>query len=269
MVVFPNAKINLGLNVRYKRNDGFHELETIMLPVALYDILEILPSKKMAFFESGIALDNASIADNLVYKAWALLRDQFDIPPVNIHLHKKIPAGAGLGGGSADAAYTIRVLNELFELNLSDFTMEENAAMLGSDCAFFIQNQCALATGRGEKLEPISCNLKGKYLLLVVPDVHISTAEAYRDISPMEPDTPLAEIIAQPFSIWKNKLKNDFEVSLFPKNPGLELIKNKLYAQGAFYAAMSGSGAAIFGLFHEKPEPPSFEGMRLVKSILL
>ncbi|ALO16961.1 4-diphosphocytidyl-2-C-methyl-D-erythritol kinase [Salinivirga cyanobacteriivorans] len=269
MVVFPNAKINLGLNVRYKRDDGFHELETIMLPVPMVDILEILPADKTELFESGITLKGTPMEQNLIYKAWSLLKTQYDIPAIKIYLHKKIPSGAGLGGGSADAAFAIRALNEMFELNLSPLEMKKKAAMLGSDCAFFIENEPALATGRGEKLEPVQVDLKGKYLLLVVPGLHVSTAEAYGNIKPHESERLVRYVVTQPANTWQNDLINDFEASIFPVYPELKNIKENLYAHGAFYAAMSGSGSAIYGLFNDEPEPFFYPNTRLIKILKL
>jgi len=269
MVVFPNAKINLGLNVKYKRDDGYHELETIMLPVALVDILEILPANKTELFESGATLIDTPMEQNLIYKAWSLLKTQYDIPAIKIYLHKKIPSGAGLGGGSADAAFAIRALNEVFELDLSPLKMKKNAATLGSDCAFFIDNEPALATGRGEKLEPVQVDLTGKYLLLVVPKVHVSTAEAYGNIEPHESERSVRHVVSQPANTWQKNLINDFEASVFPIYPELKNIKESLYAHGAFYAAMSGSGSAIYGLFNDEPEPFFCSNASLIKSIKL
>ena len=205
----------------------------------------------------------------LIYKAWSLLKAQYDIPAIKIHLHKKIPSGAGLGGGSADAAFAIRALNEIFELDLSPLEMKKHAAMLGSDCAFFIDNEPALATGRGEKLQPAQVDLKGKYLLLVVPLVHVSTAEAYGNIKPHESERPVGHVVSQPANTWQKNLINDFEASVFPVFPELKNIKESLYAHGAYYAAMSGSGSAIYGLFNDEPEPYSCPNARLIKIMKL
>ncbi len=254
MVVFPNAKINLGLNIKYKRPDGFHELETVMYPIKLTDILEIIPAKKTSLHLSGKAFGACKTEDNLVYKAWQLLNEKIKIPNVEIHLHKNIPSGAGLGGGSSDAAFTITALNKMFELQLSDNEMEIYAGKLGSDCAFFIRNQPALALGRGEKLNPIPVDLKGFYLAIVVPDIQISTAEAYRGVRPKNQETPIQNIIKKTVRDWKRSLFNDFEPHIFQLHPLLARIKELLYEKGAVYASMSGSGSAMYGIFEQKTD---------------
>lgn len=258
MVTFPNAKINLGLHVKFKRDDGFHELETVMMPIPLYDVLEILPGKKIELHVSGIGLSETSIEDNLVYKAWQMLNEHYRVPPVRMFLHKKIPTGAGLGGGSADAVFALKAMNKIFDLQVPLVEMENHAAKLGSDCALFIQNQAALATGRGEKLHPFAIDLNGKYLFLVVPDLHVSTADAYRGVETKIPERSLHQIIHEPLSSWEGKLKNDFESSIFRRFPKLEQIKRSMYEAGAIYASMSGSGSAIFGLFEKAPKNLDF-----------
>lgn len=254
MISFPNAKINLGLHITAKRKDGYHDIETCMIPIPLTDALEmIVDSKKTNFSSTGLEIPGDS-KDNLILKAYQLLKKDFpNLPNVNIHLHKNIPMGAGLGGGSADAAFALNLMNNLFDLILDDFFLEEYAAALGSDCAFFIENTPKIATGRGEILEPIALDLKGTHLVLINPGIHIGTKEAYAGVTPAEPKVRLKEILADK-SRWKNELVNDFEASIFPNHPKIAEIKEKLYEHGAYYAAMSGSGSSVFGLFEEKPE---------------
>lgn len=253
MINFPNAKINLGLHITAKRNDGFHELETCMIPIPLFDALEMIPSKKMIFDTTGLPIPGDS-KDNLITKAYQLLKKDFnDIPPLHIHLHKNIPMGAGLGGGSADAAFALTLMNNLFDLYLDNWMLEEYAAKLGSDCALFIENMPKIATGRGEILAPTDVNLKGDFLVLVKPPIHIGTKEAYAGVKPQTPAVILQEVLKDK-STWKEQLVNDFEKSIFPNHPSLPQIKTQLYEMGAYYAAMSGSGSTVFGLFSEKPE---------------
>jgi 4-diphosphocytidyl-2-C-methyl-D-erythritol kinase len=248
MLTFPNAKINLGLYITEKRADGFHNLETCFYPVSWTDGLEILSSDKLTFTQSGILIPG-SPDQNLCLKAYQLLAKDFDLPPVKIHLHKVIPTGAGLGGGSADGAFTLKILNEIFELTISEEKLEEYAAQLGSDCPFFICNTPVFATGRGEIFENIKVELKGKYYVVVHPGIHISTSEAFSNITPKPAPQDLREVLLKPVAEWKELVKNDFEESVFPAHPELKDLKEKLYELGAEYAAMSGSGSAIFGLF--------------------
>ncbi|WP_226390589.1 4-(cytidine 5'-diphospho)-2-C-methyl-D-erythritol kinase [Penaeicola halotolerans] len=255
MVVFPNCKINLGLRITSKRNDGYHDIESCFIPVAWTDALEIVPSsKKTSFEQSGITIPGEA-QDNLCLKAFKLLQKDFQLPEVQIHLLKNIPIGAGLGGGSADAAFTLKVLDQLFELYLDDFILEEYAAKLGSDCAFFIKNTPQIATGRGEILEPITLpQLNGRQLLLINPNIHISTQEAYSGVKPKKSESSLKDILIDtPLHQWKEHVYNDFEDSIFPKYPELAKIKSKLYETGALYAAMSGSGSTLFGIFDRTP----------------
>lgn len=248
MVVFPNAKINLGLNVISKRADGFHNIESCFLPVPWSDGLEILPSSEVAFTSSGIDIPGAS-AENLCVAAYHLLRKDHHIPPVKIHLHKNIPIGAGMGGGSSDAAFTIKTLNDLFNLCLSEEDMEICARKLGSDCAFFIRNKPVIAIEKGDKFDEVALDLSEKFLCIVYPGLHISTKEAYSGVKPIRPVVSIKEIINQPIKTWKDLLHNDFEDSLFPKYPQLANIKQAFYEYGALYASMTGSGSACYGIF--------------------
>lgn len=252
MIQFPNAKINLGLHITRKRNDGFHDIVTCMVPVPLCDALEMIPAQKTLFDTSGIPVPGKD-TDNLILKALKLLRRDFnDLSHLHIHLHKSIPMGAGLGGGSADAAFALVMMNRLFDLYLEDWMLEDYAAQLGSDCPFFIQNTPKIATGRGEVLEDVEINLKGYHLLLINPGIHIGTKEAYAGITPKNPEFDLRDTLANK-NLWKARLTNDFEAGVFAHYPEIAGIKAKLYQQGAFYAAMSGSGSTVFGLFEDAP----------------
>ena len=263
MITFPCCKINLGLNIVAKRPDGYHELETVFYPVPLCDALEI---KKMDNeFPSPAPIDlkvtgNAVECDerkNLVVKAYHLLAQDYKLPRLHAHLVKRIPMQAGLGGGSADAAYMIRLLDERFRLNMGNAEMERYAAQLGADCAFFIRSETAYATGIGEILAPVDNdenNLEGYYLALVKPDVAVSTAEAFAGITPKKPVKNCRDIVRQPIDTWRTELTNDFEQTIFAIHPILATIKEKLYKNGALYAQMSGSGSTIFGIFGQKPK---------------
>lgn len=253
MVAFPGCKINLGLHILRKRSDGFHDIDTAFYPVPWTDILEILPGNTFSFSYSGLTI-NGPDEDNLCLRAYRLLQKSFDIPAIQGHLHKIVPMGAGLGGGSADAAHTLRVLNTLFSLNLSSQQLGDFAKELGSDCAYFLMDGPARGTGRGEVLQPIKPNLKGYFLVLVVPPVHISTAQAYKHVKPRLPAEDLSITLSRPVSEWKDILVNDFEVPLFDQYPELPVLKAQLYNRGAVYAAMSGSGSAMFGVFKHSVE---------------
>ena len=259
MVVFPFCKINLGLNITGKRTDGYHNIETCFVSVcSLSDILEIVPSKTFAFAQTGINIESCQ-QDNLVVKAYQLLQEKYDIPPVKIHLHKCIPTGAGLGGGSADAAQTIVLLNQLFDLQLTKQDMQSLANQLGSDCAFFIEGQSAIGRGRGNELTKIDIpQLAGKYLLLVKPDVHVSTAMAYSGCRPHKSEIALEDILQGSIKNWKDNLVNDFEQTVFPIYPVLNSIKQLMYQNGALYASMSGSGATVYGIFEQIPPKINF-----------
>lgn len=252
MIIFPQAKINLGLKVLRKREDGYHDLSTIMYPIPLNDVLEILPATRFEFCQTGLEIKGED-KDNLIVKAYELLKKEYSIPPAYIHLRKEIPMGAGLGGGSSDAAATLVGLNKLFQMDLSEERLEELAAQLGSDCPFFIRAIPQLAEGRGEILSPVNVDLSGHYLVLVNPGIHIGTKEAYSGVTPTEDGFDPSYVIKAPVRTWKNDLINDFEESVFDHHPALNLIKGEMYYQGAIYAAMSGSGSTMYGIFKDKP----------------
>lgn len=256
MVVFPNAKINLGLNVVAKRGDGFHDIVTCFYPVPLYDVLEVVEStaKKSSFRSSGISIPGRE-EENLCLKAYQLLKKDYQLPAVDICLHKIIPIGAGLGGGSADAAFTLQVINEMFQLFLDATILEEYAARLGSDCAFFIRNKPVMAFERGDVFGSVEVNLTGKKLLLIYPDTHVSTADAFSRVQPENPEKSVKEVLEQtPMDRWKEELRNDFEASVFQLYPQVAKLKEQLYAAGALYASMSGSGSSVFGIFEEEAD---------------
>jgi len=258
MILFPNAKINLGLNIIRKRPDGYHDLETFFCPVNLCDALEIIPQnphlsseKEVIFSNSGIIIDGNQ-EENICVKAWHLLKKDFPIlPRISMHLHKVIPTGAGLGGGSADGAFTLRILNSLFDLQIEDEQLAIYALQLGSDCPFFIINKPCFAQGQGERLEHIDIDLSGYEILLVHPGIHISTPKAFAGVKPGIPGKSIYAIIQQPVSSWRSELVNDFETAIFPQYPAINEIKNKLYTLGAIYASMTGSGSSVYGIFEK------------------
>lgn len=257
MINFPNAKINLGLNIIEKRPDGYHNLETVFFPINIQDALEVKLledcDKPYKLTMKGNVLD-CNPDDNLVVKAYMMLKEDFDLPSVDIHLFKHIPSGAGLGGGSSDCAFMIKMLNEKFALGLSLEKMEEYAARLGADCAFFIRNEPVFATGIGNVFEPVRLSLSDYILVLVKPDIFVSTRDAFANIKPAHPEVSLKEIITRPVETWKDCMVNDFERSVFLKYPEIAAIKDKLYDMGAVYAAMSGSGSSVYGLFKSPVE---------------
>ncbi len=254
MVSFPHAKINLGLNVVRKRADGYHDLETCFYPIRWTDVLEIIPANDFRFTASGLTIGGKADT-NLCVKAYTLLKEAFGLPPIHIHLHKIIPMGAGLGGGSADAAFTLRQLNETFALGLSASALQTYAAQLGSDCAFFISDEPMIGSGRGEILSPIKLSLAEKFLVVIKPQVHVSTQEAYAGIKPHERVLPLRDILEKKsIGEWKGVLKNDFEESVFKKYPVIADVKAELYNRGAVYASMSGSGSSVFGIFEKETD---------------
>lgn len=261
MLVFPDCKINLGLRILNKRADGYHNIETVFYPVPLKDALEIIPSgntEALQFSSSGFVI-NCDATDNLCIKAYKLVKKDFpQIPSLKMHLHKTIPMGAGLGGGSADAAFTLQLLNDQFNLNLSIHQLIEYALRLGSDCPFFILHHPCIGTGRGEILHQISLNLSAYQVMLINPGIHINTSEAFAALQLQQanyPTTSLAEIISEPVDCWRHYLKNDFEIPLSKKYPQIKDIKQTLYQNGAAYSAMTGSGSTVFGLFSKNLHP--------------
>ena len=249
MIAYPNVKVNLGLNVLRKRPDGFHDIETLFVPFdGLYDNLEIVESSR---FQAELENCDWDPEDDLTVKAYKMMQKEFNLPPVEIYLEKQVPVGAGLGGGSSDAAFTLRLLNEMFELKLSDKTLASYAARLGSDCAFFIYNEPMIGEGKGDILTPYEIAFDGYYVDVITPEIEVSTAEAYSGIVPAVPEISLREALKYPVEQWKDVLKNDFEKSIFAKYPEIEEIKRDLYDEGAVYAAMSGSGSAVFGIFKD------------------
>lgn len=272
MIVFPNCKINLGLYITGKRTDGFHDIETLFYPIGLNDALEIihddgketvtnhapvishaeLPGIKFSW--SGQAIPGL-LTDNICIKAYHLIKQEYSVPPLQMHLHKAIPNGAGLGGGSADGAFCLDLLNKKFNLDIPAQKLNEYALTLGSDCPFFLLNKAAIANGRGEKLTPVDLNLSSYNIVLVNPGIHISTSEAFNLIKPAKPQNSISEIIKQSPYEWKDLLENQFEDAVFELHPILQIIKQKLYLNGAFYASMTGTGSTIFGLFHKEQKP--------------
>ncbi|MCW3465462.1 4-(cytidine 5'-diphospho)-2-C-methyl-D-erythritol kinase [Chitinophaga nivalis] len=249
MIVFPNCKINLGLYITARRADGFHDLETVFYPLPVQDALEVITPGTLQFTSSGIPIPGDQDS-NLCLRAFHLLQQDFPaLQPVNIHLHKHIPIGAGLGGGSADAAFMLRLLDHKFQLGLSEEQLTAYAAHLGSDCPFFIPNKPCFATGRGEILEPIALDLSGYSFQLIYPAIHVNTGWAFKQLTPRVPAHSLREMIQLPVSDWKEVISNDFEGPVFQAHPVLATIKAQLYAAGARYAAMSGSGSAVVGIF--------------------
>jgi 4-diphosphocytidyl-2-C-methyl-D-erythritol kinase len=253
MINYPNAKINIGLNITERRTDGYHNLETVFYPVKINDALEIIVSDKLSFESSGLEIPGR-VEDNLCVKGYHLLKKDFDIPPVTIHLHKHIPIGAGLGGGSADAAFFIKLMNQKFELGLSIDRMQNYARILGADCAFFIENKPVFAFEKGDEFENINLSLSAYEIIVVMPAVQISTSEAFRGIKPAPVKDSLMELIMLPVKEWKKYIKNDFEETIFKNNVEIRGVKASLYEAGALYASMSGSGSSVFGIFDNTPD---------------
>ena len=272
MIRFPNCKINLGLHILGKRTDRYHNLETVFYPIDICDALEILPiphnDDQPKVTLSGLPVSGDD-NNNLCVKAWYLLKKDFSqLPAINIHLHKAIPMGAGLGGGSADSAFILMMLNEKFDLHLSDEILSAYALQLGSDCPFFIYNKPCFATGRGELMQTISINLRGYYFYIINPNIHINTGEAFTQLTQTNHILSVNEIIQQPIESWKNNLVNDFENGITMRYPVIAEIKQQLYQHKAIYAAMSGSGSTVFGLFPQKPEELPFPENYFTKIIL-
>lgn len=260
MLGFPNCKINIGLQITQRRPDGYHSLQSCFYPVGWSDVLEIIPVSAneapvpVQFTATGIPIPgDPSASNNLCVRAYEALRADFDLPPVKMHLHKIVPIGAGLGGGSADAALTLKHLNGMFELGLSLAQLEEYARPLGADCAFFIQNRPLYCVEKGDVFESLAVDLTGYHIVLVYPNLAISTAEAYAGVRPHQPDVPLRTLLEAPLSEWRHTVHNDFEDSLFPRYPVLGELKAQLYELGAVYAAMTGSGSTVYGIFGAEP----------------
>jgi 4-diphosphocytidyl-2-C-methyl-D-erythritol kinase len=263
MILFPPAKINLGLNILRKRTDGYHDIESCMVPIPIFDLLEITPAESFEFLQSGIQIIGGG-GENLCEKAFQIMRNQFDIPAVYIHLRKQIPIGAGLGGGSSDATHTLIALNQMFQLNLSSLKIKQLSAELGSDCPFFVDEIPQMATGRGEILSPIDIDLSPYYLVLLNPGIHVGTKEAYSGVRVDENTASISEIIHNPIEKWRDVLKNDFEWSVFQRFPQLQTLKESLYEAGAAYAAMSGSGSSVFGVFTSGELAMNFQSPHLI-----
>jgi len=263
MITFPSAKINIGLNITNKRADGYHNLQTVFYPIKISDALEVIESSEMLFQTSGIQIPGSS-ENNLCLKAYQLMRKDFDLPNITIHLHKNIPIGAGLGGGSADAAFFIKLINEKFVLNLSVDKMQDYCRLLGADCAFFIENKPVFAFDKGDIFEPLALDLSAYHLALVMPPVHVSTAEAYGGVMPHQAQKSLKDLIALPIEQWQGRINNDFEKHIFQNHPQIGAAKSALLNAGALFALMSGSGAAVYGIFKEKVDLQFFAPDHLV-----
>ncbi|HEY5371605.1 MAG TPA: 4-(cytidine 5'-diphospho)-2-C-methyl-D-erythritol kinase [Hanamia sp.] len=251
MLIFPNCKINLGLNILQKREDGFHDIETVFFPIPFTDALEIITSENPTqFINSGISA--GGIENNLCLKAYRLLKKDYpQLPEINMHLHKAIPTGAGLGGGSADAAFTLLLLDKKYELNIPDSKLSSYALQLGSDCPFFLLNKPCIASGRGEKMEEINLSLSAYKILLINPGIHVNTKEIFQQIRPAFPFKKIQEIVQQPIDTWKEELANEFESAVFSLHPEIEKIKEGLYYHKAIYASMTGTGSTVFGIFNK------------------
>lgn len=270
MLIYPNCKINLGLKILNKRPDNFHNIETVFYPVNLCDILEIHKSDKTSFQTSGITIEGTE--ENICLKAYQLLSDFYNLPPVKIHLHKSIPIGAGLGGGSSDGAFTIKLLSKMFALDLKYEKMSNFTKKLGSDCSFFLNNKPTFAKDKGDIFEEINLNLKNYYILIIKPDFNIITKEAYELFSSKSKGlntTSIKDVIFRPIDSWKGNLVNDFENIISEKYPEINNIKSKLYSSGAIYASMSGSGSVVYGIFKNSPDESFFSDYKFVwKGIL-
>lgn len=270
MILFPNCKINLGLHIIGKRADGYHNLQTVFYPLNLCDALEVIPHQTpnspsaCSFTSSGLTIAGDP-ENNLCVKAFHLLKQDFpQLPSLQLHVHKVIPMGAGLGGGSADGAFTLRLLNDQFALGLTTEQLLLYALQLGSDCPFFIYNKPCFATSRGEVLEPFEVDLSDHRIVVVHPGIHVSTAWAFAQLHPAPPEASLKEILLQPIATWKDQLINDFELAVLDQYPVIQEIKQELYKQGAMYASLSGSGSAVYGIFPKAQSislhhfPPTF-----------
>jgi len=258
MLAFANAKINIGLNVTEKLPDGYHNIQTVFYPIRIHDVVEITDATATSCNVSGIDI-NGNPEDNICYKAFRLLQRDYNFPEQQITLLKQIPVGAGLGGGSSDAAHLIKIIDKKFNLGLSVSEMERYASALGADCAFFIENKPVYAYGRGDQFKSINLDLSAYNIVLVKPAIHVSTAEAYAGMQPQASEETLPELMKQPVDTWKGQVKNDFERMVFEKYPAIADVKQKVYAAGAKYAAMSGSGSSVFGIFDTTVALPELE----------
>lgn len=256
MICFPNCKINLGLNVIEKRADGFHSLHTVFYPVSWCDALEVIENKIVNDIDlhfTGLTVDGKK-EDNIIFRAWQLVRELTKLPSISVHLHKNIPMGAGIGGGSSDAAFFINLLDKKFTLGLTYQQKHSVASELGSDCAFFLDNKPVFAQGRGNEFSPVNINLDGYYLLLVYPGIHSNTRDAFQGLTPRQPANDIKSIIEQrAINEWKQELVNDFDATIMKKYPAIEKLKRDLYSRGALFASMSGSGSTVYGIFDKKP----------------
>ena len=250
MILYPNAKINIGLNITSRRSDGYHNISSIFFPIShCFDILEIVQSESFRFTSSGIHISDGI---NICEKAYMVMKKKYQIPAVHIHLHKQIPIGSGLGGGSSDAAFLLKGLNILFNLNIHIELLEELALGLGADCPFFIQNKPKYVSGIGDVMQNISLELSNYNIKLINSNIHISTIDAYSSIQPKDQSLSLKQLIEKPICKWKNFIKNDFEKNMFTKYPVLKEAKEELYAKGAVYSSMTGTGSVIYGIFHKE-----------------
>lgn len=263
MITFPSAKINIGLNITSRRPDGYHNLETVFYPTKIKDALEVIEGAEMSFETSGIEIPGYA-NENLCLQAYDLLRKDFDLPNINIHLHKKIPIGAGLGGGSADAAFFIKLINEKFDLGLDTVLMQNYCKKLGADCAFFIENKPVFAFGKGDEFANIDLDLSTYHIALVMPPVHVSTGEAYRGVKPQQPNESLMQLIKLPVEEWQGKITNDFEHHILKNHPIIRGIKASLLEAGALFALMSGSGASVYGIFKQEVDLSGLEQENLI-----
>lgn len=263
MILYPPAKINLGLNILRKREDAYHDIDTCMVEIPFTDILEVTKADSFEFLQTGLIINGVGSA-NLCEKAYQLLKNEFEIGPVRIHLRKQIPIGAGLGGGSADATYTLLALNQLFDLQLSKDKLKQLASELGSDCPFFVEGLPQIAQGRGEVLSTIQLDLSNFFLVLLNPGIHVGTKEAYDGVSVNDDVIAVNEIVQKPAIEWREMLKNDFEKTVFIQYPEIQSIKESLYQSGAIYAAMSGSGSSVFGLFTNEDAARNFSSTHLI-----
>ena len=263
MITFPNAKINIGLNIINRRADGYHNLETVFYPIQIKDALEVIENSEMSFETSGIEIPGFA-NENLCLKAYDLLRADFDLPNIKIHLHKQIPIGAGLGGGSADAAFFIKLINEKFNLDLLVEQMQNYCKLLGADCAFFVENKPVFALEKGDVFEAVDLDLSAYHIALIMPPVHVSTGEAYRGIKPVHPQKSLKELIKEPVETWQGKITSDFEAHILKNHPQIRGVKAALLEAGALFALMSGSGASVYGIFENKVDLTFLEKNNLV-----